>query len=57
VSADDLPGEPPSPERPLGGSCLPGIRPEFHLFVASRASWETLPDDGLPRYDETYSGP
>ena len=33
----------------------PGIRPEFHLHVASRAPWETLPDDGLPRYDDTYS--
>jgi hypothetical protein len=35
----------------------PGIRPEFHHFVASRAPWEVLPDDGLPRYDDVYSGP
>lgn len=34
----------------------PGIRPEFHLHVASRAPWETLPDDGLPRFDEAYTG-
>jgi len=30
----------------------PGIRPQFHTFVASRAPWDELPDDGLPRYDE-----
>ena len=34
----------------------PGIRPEFHLFVGSKAPWETLPDDGLPRYEEHYTG-
>jgi hypothetical protein len=28
----------------------PGIRPQFHTFVESRAVWEELPDDGLPRY-------
>jgi hypothetical protein len=32
----------------------PGIRPSFHNFVASRAAWEELPDDGLPRYDEAH---
>jgi hypothetical protein len=32
----------------------PGIRPGFHLFVASRAPWDELPDDGLPRYDEAH---
>jgi hypothetical protein len=26
-------------------------RPEAHLFVRSVAPWETLPDDGLPRYE------
>jgi len=30
----------------------PGIRPQYHIFVASRASWEELPEDGLPRYSE-----
>jgi hypothetical protein len=50
----------PSPDNPLRGSCLcgldgdAGIRPEFHLFVGSRAPWEQLPDDGLRRYDEAY---
>ena len=34
----------------------PGIRPEFHLFVGSKAPWETLPDDGLPQYEERYTG-
>jgi hypothetical protein len=30
----------------------PGIRPSYHTFVASRAPWDQLTDDGLPRYDE-----
>ena len=25
--------------------------PEAHTFVRSAAPWETLPDDGLPRYE------
>jgi hypothetical protein len=29
----------------------PGIRPQHHSFVASKAAWETVPEDGLPRYD------
>ena len=34
----------------------PGIRPQSHAFVAYAASWEELPDDGLPRYDEARPG-
>lgn len=30
----------------------PGIRPEARQWVSSAASWEDIPDDGLPRYDE-----
>ncbi len=30
----------------------PGIRPSAHQFVAYAASWEQIPDDGLPRYPE-----
>ena len=30
----------------------PQIRPQYHTFVGSRAPWDELPDDGLPRYDE-----
>jgi hypothetical protein len=26
-------------------------KPEAHIFVRSVAAWETLPDDGLPRYE------
>jgi hypothetical protein len=26
-------------------------QPQAHTFVRSVASWETLPDDGLPRYE------
>jgi hypothetical protein len=29
----------------------PGIRPEAHVWVSSAASWEPLPDDGLPRHE------
>ena len=28
------------------------LTPEMHIWVRSVASWETLPDDGLPRYAE-----
>ena len=27
-------------------------RPQVHIFVRSVAPWETLPEDGLPRFDE-----
>jgi hypothetical protein len=30
----------------------PGIRPSARQFVAYAASWEAIPDDGLPRYPE-----
>lgn len=30
----------------------PGVRPSAHQFVAYAASWEPIPDDGLPRYQE-----
>ena len=32
----------------------PGIQPQFHTFVTSRAPWDQIPDDVLPRYDEGY---
>jgi len=35
----------------------PGIRPEFHTFVDSQPPWSEVPDDGLPRYPEAYTGP
>ena len=28
----------------------PGIRPQYHSFTADVPSWDTLPDDGLPRH-------
>jgi hypothetical protein len=34
----------------------PGIRPQWHQFVAYAAAWEPLPDDGLPRYPERAPG-
>ena len=30
----------------------PGVRPQWHQYVAYAAPWEPLPDDGLPRHDE-----
>jgi len=34
----------------------PGVRPQFHQFVAYAATWEPIPDDGLPRFDESGGG-
>ena len=34
----------------------PGIRPEYHSFVASRAAWDVIPEDALPRYDGASPG-
>ncbi|MDE3129980.1 MAG: GFA family protein [Acidobacteriota bacterium] len=31
----------------------PGIRPSYRQYVAYAASWEPIPDDGLPRYHES----
>ncbi|HEX2070308.1 MAG TPA: GFA family protein [Thermoleophilaceae bacterium] len=31
----------------------PGVRPSVRQFVAYAASWEPIPDDGLPRYPES----
>ncbi|HZU20694.1 MAG TPA: GFA family protein [Gaiellaceae bacterium] len=30
----------------------PGVRPQFRQYVAYAASWEPIPDDGLPRFPE-----
>jgi hypothetical protein len=30
----------------------PGVRPSSRSFVAYAASWEPIPDDGLPRHPE-----
>ena len=29
----------------------PGIRPSYRQWVSSAVPWETIPDDGLPRFD------
>jgi hypothetical protein len=31
----------------------PGVRPSRREFVAYAAAWEPIPDDGLPRFDES----
>jgi len=33
-----------------------GIRPEMRQYVASAATWEPIPDDGLPRYPGSPPG-
>jgi len=30
----------------------PGVRPSYRQFTAYAAEWESIPDDGLPRYPE-----
>jgi hypothetical protein len=32
------------------------ISPQFRSFVGSAATWEELPDDGLPCYDARHRG-
>jgi hypothetical protein len=32
----------------------PEAKPWVHIFVADKAGWEHVPDDGLPRYDVSY---
>jgi len=34
----------------------PGVRPSYRAWVAFAASWEPIPDDGLPRYDGRRPG-
>jgi len=33
----------------------PGIRPQWRQFVAYAATWEEIPEDGLPRHPERPS--
>ena len=30
----------------------PGVRPSYHQYVAYAATWEPIPEDGLPRFPE-----
>ena len=34
----------------------PGVRPSYRQHVATAATWEPLPDDGLPRYEGPHPG-
>jgi hypothetical protein len=31
---------------------IPGVEPKHRQFVAYAATWEPVPDDGVPRFDE-----
>ncbi len=47
-------GWPDSPKASVRLSALDSPydrKPESHIFVRSVAAWETLPEDGVPRYD------
>ena len=46
-------GDPPAIGVRLGAiDGDPGIAPQWRQYVAYAASWEEIPDDGLPRYPE-----
>jgi hypothetical protein len=34
----------------------PGQVPGYHQFIDSRAAWDVLPDDGLPRHSAAGPG-
>jgi hypothetical protein len=45
---------PEGPEVSVRFGCLdddPGMRPQYHSFVGSRAPWAELSEDGLPRFN------
>jgi hypothetical protein len=50
------PGEGPTGVRLGAVDGDPGVRPQSHQYVAYAACWEELPDDGLPRHDESRPG-
>jgi hypothetical protein len=33
----------------------PGLKPSHRQYVAYAATWEPIPDDGVPRFDEAAS--
>lgn len=44
---------PEGPEVSIRLGCLdddPAIRPQYHSFTESKAPWDALPEDGLPRF-------
>jgi hypothetical protein len=46
-------GDPPAIGVRLGSlDADPGIHPQWRQYVAYAASWEEIPDDGLPRHPE-----
>jgi hypothetical protein len=52
VMSGDRQGQEPLGIRLGGLDRDPGIRPSYRHHVATAASWEPLPDDGLPRYPD-----
>ncbi len=52
VFSGDLDKDTPLGVRLGGVDGDPGVRPQFHQYVAFAAPWEPIPDDGLPRYPD-----
>lgn len=50
--AGELDGDGPIGIRPGTLDPVPQVEPRWHIWVGSMPPWETLPDDGVPRYDE-----
>ena len=50
LSGGSWPGGPEVPVRLGVLDTDPGTAPQCHSFVGSKAPWEVLPDDELPRY-------
>lgn len=52
VFAGELDGEGPVGLRLGTFDQMPDVQPRWHIWVSSKPAWDTLPDDGLPRYQE-----
>jgi len=50
-SCSEAPGDGPEASIRLGSLDRdPGIRPQYHSFVDSKAPWDAIHEDGLPRF-------
>jgi hypothetical protein len=52
VFAGELDGQGAVGLRPGTFDEMPDVQPRWHVWVSSKPAWDTLPDDGLPRYAE-----
>jgi len=54
--AGDVGGEGPVGLRPGTLDPMPKVEARWHIWVSSMPSWDTLPDDGLPKYEQGVTG-